>query len=118
MPNSLGGAIAVHLKFWLSHSLAAVACSVVATAAQANALSSAAIGNGVRSQQDRIVAPVADRHCWRQKGRLHCRGRAYVPYNSGYYVRDANKLPFGTSIWWDQMLRENRAGNPGGGGRN
>jgi hypothetical protein len=28
----------------------------------------------------------------------------------GYIVRDANKLPFGSSIWWDQMLRENRAG--------
>jgi hypothetical protein len=29
---------------------------------------------------------------------------------SDYIVRDANKLPYGSSIWWDQMLRENRAG--------
>jgi len=29
---------------------------------------------------------------------------------SDYVVRDANQLPVGSSIWWDQMLRENRAG--------
>ena len=27
---------------------------------------------------------------------------------SEWYARDASKLPFGSSIWWDQMLRENR----------
>ena len=25
-----------------------------------------------------------------------------------WYERDASKLPFGSSIWWEQMLRENR----------
>jgi hypothetical protein len=25
-----------------------------------------------------------------------------------WYARDTSKLPFGSSIWWDQMLRENR----------
>jgi len=25
-----------------------------------------------------------------------------------WYERDASKLPFGSTIWWDQMLRENR----------
>jgi len=25
-----------------------------------------------------------------------------------WYPRDASKLPFGSSLWWDQMLRENR----------
>ena len=29
---------------------------------------------------------------------------------SDYIVRDSNQLPVGSSIWWDQMLRENRAG--------
>jgi hypothetical protein len=29
----------------------------------------------------------------------------------GYVVRDANKLPFGSSVWWEQMQRENRAGS-------
>jgi hypothetical protein len=25
-----------------------------------------------------------------------------------WHARDAAQLPFGSSIWWDQMLRENR----------
>jgi len=25
-----------------------------------------------------------------------------------WYERDASKLPFGSNIWWEQMLRENR----------
>ena len=28
----------------------------------------------------------------------------------GHVERDVNRLPFGSSIWRDQMLRENRAG--------
>ena len=51
--------------------------------------------------------------------------RYYVPqgsqgYNSGsaergngYYERLADKLPFGSSIWWEQMMRERRGGRPG-----
>ena len=31
-----------------------------------------------------------------------------VDTSSDWYERDVNKLPFGTSVWWDQMLRENR----------
>jgi hypothetical protein len=27
-----------------------------------------------------------------------------------YVVRDADKLPFGSAIWWDQMQREGRLG--------
>jgi hypothetical protein len=27
-----------------------------------------------------------------------------------YVERDANKLPFGSAIWWDQMQREGRLG--------
>ena len=37
-------------------------------------------------------------------------GAATAGPADGYIVRDANKLPVGSSIWWDQMLRENRAG--------
>jgi hypothetical protein len=66
---------------------------------------------------------VALRRCG-QRGARHCRsyraGRVYG-YRKGYsdyYEHDADRLPYGTSRWWDQMLRENRAGNPGGGGRN
>jgi hypothetical protein len=32
------------------------------------------------------------------------------PKPDGYVERDANRLPFGSALWWDQMLRENRAG--------
>jgi hypothetical protein len=28
--------------------------------------------------------------------------------DSQWHARDASKLPFGSGIWWDQMLRENR----------
>ena len=27
---------------------------------------------------------------------------------NAWYARDASKLPFGSNLWWDQMLRENR----------
>ena len=42
--------------------------------------------------------------------------RATRVYNrsSDYYEHVANKLPFGTTRWRDQMRRENRLGNPGG----
>jgi hypothetical protein len=30
----------------------------------------------------------------------------------GWYERNADKLPIGSRIWWDEMLRENRR-NPG-----
>jgi hypothetical protein len=62
------------------------------------------------------VSPVVAR-CGR-KGQGPCRalrgapaGSAYAP--SDYYVHDANKLPFGSERWRDQMRRENRLGNPG-----
>ena len=35
---------------------------------------------------------------------------ASTPKPDAYVERDANKLPFGSALWWDQMLRENRAG--------
>jgi len=38
----------------------------------------------------------------------------YRNRSSDYYEHDANKLPFGTPRWRDQMRRENRLGNPGG----
>ena len=33
-----------------------------------------------------------------------------APLPDPYIERDSNRLPFGSAIWWDQMLRENRAG--------
>jgi hypothetical protein len=41
------------------------------------------------------------------------RPRQGPPAPRDYYEHDANKLPFGTERWRDQMRRENRLGNPG-----
>jgi hypothetical protein len=35
------------------------------------------------------------------------------PDSSGWYPRDASKLPFGSAIWWEQMLRERRLNQSG-----
>jgi hypothetical protein len=65
------------------------------------------------------VDAIADRRCLWRDGRRYC-----PPYNGSgaygfrspgtdYYQHDADKLPFGTRRWRDQMRRENRLGNPG-----
>ena len=41
----------------------------------------------------------------------------YRNQGSDYTERLPEKLPYGSQAWWDQMQRDNRAGNPGGGGR-
>jgi hypothetical protein len=50
-------------------------------------------------------------HCTRYGGR---RVHGNRDWESDYYEHDVNTLPYGSQRWWDQMLRENRAGNPGG----
>jgi hypothetical protein len=40
-------------------------------------------------------------------------GAGSVNRGDGYYERLADKLPFGSSIWWEQMMRERRGGRPG-----
>jgi hypothetical protein len=45
--------------------------------------------------------------------RARPRPRRSPPVATDYYEHDANKLPFGTQRWRDQMRRENRLGNPG-----
>ena len=53
-----------------------------------------------------------------KKRHKHAKAQVRQPANGAatagpadsYIVRDANQLPVGSSIWWDQMLRENRAG--------
>jgi hypothetical protein len=32
--------------------------------------------------------------------------------DSRWYPNDANQLKFGSRIWWDQMVREDRIGRP------
>jgi len=38
------------------------------------------------------------------------------PEAGAYIERDANKLPYGTRTWWEQMDREGRGGQQPGGG--
>ena len=93
--------------------VAMVLFGVPVSAAHAGPVNAQA-GALARSSGD--VSPVAAR-CG-GKGQVPCRalraapaGSAYAP--SDYYVHDANKLPFGSERWRDQMRRENRLGNPG-----
>jgi hypothetical protein len=107
-----GRTILVTCKSWPLYLLVALPVGAAATASQGSPL-----GSDLRATSAaEHLQHVAVRHCWWQQGRRHCRGRGYQPQASDYYVHDANKLPFGSSLWWEQMLRENRAGNPGGGG--
>ena len=63
------------------------------------------------------VSSTASRYCRWYKGQRLCppsRGSPGYGFMGGdYYEHDANKLPFGTERWRDQMRRENRLGNPG-----
>jgi hypothetical protein len=42
---------------------------------------------------------------------------SYITHSQGYrhgdgwYVHDADKLPIGSQVWWQQMLREGRVRN-------
>ncbi len=56
----------------------------------------------------------------RAKKKQHERSQAdrqsrggYGAQGSDYTERLADKLPFGSSAWWDQMARERRSGRPG-----
>lgn len=46
-----------------------------------------------------------------QDSRASAPKRAQEP--DGYYEHLADKLPMGTSIWWEQMMRERRGGRAG-----
>ena len=63
------------------------------------------------------VSSAASRHCRWYKGQRLCPPSRANPgdgfIGGDYYEHDANKLPFGTERWRDQMRRENRLGNPG-----
>jgi hypothetical protein len=112
----------------LEHRLsAAVACAglglcIIATAAQSAPIAAAVSGVGAAARASPLADTIASR-CWWRNGRRYCarddRPRAYRPRSQGsdYYEHIPEKLPYGSQLWWDQMLRDNRAGNPGGGGR-
>jgi hypothetical protein len=104
--------IVVTCTSWPLYLLVALTVGAAATGAQGTPFRS----DLRTTQAGERLQRVAERYCWWQQGRRRCRGHAYRRQTSDYYVHDANKLPFGSSRWWEQMLRENRAGNPGGGG--
>ena len=54
-------------------------------------------------------APRKQRHKV-DRGNVH---HSVQPQSGDYYERIADKLPFGSSIWWEQMMRERRGGRPG-----
>ncbi len=64
------------------------------------------------------VGPVAAEEGYTKK-KAHAKKRKAkkrARATSDYYEHDADKLPYGSKIWWEQMDRENRGGQSGGGG--
>ena len=105
------------------HCFMAAAILVFSGVAAARAAPVGGLVGNLLSRADAVGwESVALRRCWQRGGVRHCRsyrGASAYDYRgngeSNYYVHDADKLPYGSSRWWDQMMRENRAGNPGGG---
>jgi len=103
---------------------AALAVSIVATAAEAAPIASPVVDLGATAREASFVDKTASRRCWWRNGQRHCvrvgQQRVYGYRNQGsdYQEHIPEKLPYGSSSWWDQMVRENRGGNSGGGGRN
>jgi hypothetical protein len=113
------------LKLQLSTAAAALALGFVATAVEAAPVTAFATDLGVAARESSLADQTASRRCWWRNGQRHCvrvggsrRVYGYRGQGSDYYEHIPEKLPYGSSSWWDQMVRENRAGNPGGGGRN
>ena len=108
-----------------SHCLMLAVTLVVSGVAASRAAPVGGVVGALVSKTDAVAwRRVALRRCWQRGGARHCRsyrgGQTYSYRNGNgdadYYAHDADKLPFGTARWWDQMQRENRSG--GAGGRN
>jgi hypothetical protein len=55
--------------------------------------------------------PAHKRHAMGHYRRYTARNHGYkqqYPDENGWYPHDANKLAFGSALWWDQMRREDR----------
>jgi hypothetical protein len=112
------------LEHRLVTAAAALAVSIVAAAAEAAPITSAAVNLSAAAARETSFVDKAARRCWWRNGQRHCvrvgQQRVYGYRNQGsdYQEHIPEKLPYGSSSWWDQMVRENRGGNSGGGGRN
>lgn len=109
------------LKLWLGAPAVALAL-LSTTTVRAAPITSSATDSRAAVEETSGIDKAASR-CWWRNGQRHCR-RYREPgassnrnRSSDYYEHLADKLPYGSQRWWDQMMRENRAGNPGGGGR-
>ena len=97
--------------------------AIGAAAAHAAAIPNSVIDLRASARDASLVEETASRRCWWRNGKRHCARaggtRVYGSRNqrSDYYEHIPEKLPYGSSSWWDQMVRENRGGNSGGGGR-
>jgi hypothetical protein len=113
-----------------SHFLMLAAVLVVSGAAASRAAPVGGVVGDLVSKTDAVAwERVAVRRCWQRGGARHCRSyrgeqthgyrndNGYRNGNGDYYVHDADKLPFGSARWWDQMQRENRTGGSGSSGR-
>ena len=104
---------------------AALAVSIVATAAAGRSNRQRPPSTWSASGARGIASSTSpSRRCWWRNGQRHCvrvgaqRVYGYRNQGSDYQEHIPEKLPYGSSSWWDQMVRENRGGNSGGGGRN
>jgi hypothetical protein len=97
-------------------SAAIVVAGVLAGASQALPVPVARVADVARAGGN-VEATASEVAVRCKRGQGPCRVRPAAPSNfdapSDYYVHDANKLPFGSERWRDQMRRENRLGNPG-----
>lgn len=59
------------------------------------------------------LASAAEAGSLAKKYRDQAPERRAIEHGNGYHERLADKLPFGSSIWWEQMMRERRGGRPG-----
>jgi hypothetical protein len=112
------------LEYRLVTAAAALAMGIIATAAEAAPIATSVVDLSAAAREVSFADKAASRRCWWRNGRRHCvrvggsRAYGYRSQGSDYYEHIPEKLPYGSSSWWDQMVRENRGGNPGGGGRN
>ena len=103
---------------------AALAVIIIAAPAEAAPIASSVVDLSATAREASFADKTASRRCWWRNGQRHCvrvggsRVYGYRNQGSDYYEHIPEKLPYGSSSWWDQMVRENRGGNPGGGGRN
>ena len=105
-------------KFCIAAAFALAGLAAAAPVAKAATLSGGVVPADMREALV-SVDKVAYRRCHWRRGVKRCRWydddddddrapRRYRP--EPYYERDANRIPFGTSRWWEQMEREDRAG--------